>query len=199
PGAFTKLQLLVPGESPAAGASTGKTGSPNSRTAGAGFTVTVNAVDANWNTVSTNHTVGITATDPNAVLPANNALTSGSTTLALTNKTAGTWTITATDITDGTKTSNTSPAITVTAAAFTKLQILVPGEAASPGSASGKSGSPNAQAVGVAFNATVNAVDANWNFITNASDNIAITSSDPNATMPSNAALVSGTQNFIIT
>src|SRR5439155_948183 len=125
PAAFAKLQQLVPGEIAAPGTATGKTGTPTERTADTAFNVTVNAVDACWNLVSSTHTVGITATDPNDTNPANAALSAGTRTFALTFKSAGSWTVTATDITDGTKTANTSPSITATAGAFTKLQILL--------------------------------------------------------------------------
>src|SRR5262249_25593486 len=149
-------------------------------TAGTGYTVTVNAVDANWNLVaSVADVLSVTSTDPNTVLPANTSLASGTKTLSLTNKTAGTWTVTGTDATDGTKTASTSPSITVNVGAFAKLQLLVPGETASPGSGTGKTGTPTAQTAGTAFTTTVNAVDANWNLI-NTNDTIAITSSDAN-------------------
>src|SRR5205814_9084657 len=97
-GAFVKLQLLAPGETAAPGSATGKTGSPSAQTAAIGYSVTVRAVDANWNLVSTNtHTVGITCTDPNDILPANAALVAGTKSFSLTNRTAGNWTVTATD------------------------------------------------------------------------------------------------------
>src|SRR5437867_9147251 len=145
-GAFVKLQLLVPGETAAPGSATGKTGTPSSQTASIGYSVTVRAVDANWNLVNTStHTMGITCTDPNDLLPANAALVAGTKSMSLTNKTAGSWTITATDITDGTKTANTSPSITVNSGAFTKLQILLPGETAAPGTTTGKTGTPTTQ------------------------------------------------------
>src|SRR5439155_21266217 len=48
-GAFVKLQLLVPGETAAAGTAAGKTGTPTAQSAGVAFNVTVNAVDTNWN------------------------------------------------------------------------------------------------------------------------------------------------------
>src|SRR4029077_1755481 len=79
-----------------------------------------------------------------------------------------------------------------------KLQILLPGETAAPGTPSGKTGTPTAEAAGSAFTATVNAVDANWNPVS-ATDTVAITSSDSNATLPANAALVAGTKTFSIT
>src|SRR6185503_15965502 len=127
---------------------------------------TVNAVDANWNALtSVTDTVGITSSDTNAVLPANAALVAGTKTFSVTLNTAGSRTVTATDIDDGSKPANTSPAITVNAGAFVKLQLLVPGETAAPGSATGKNGSPAAQAAGTSYNVTVNAVDANWNLV----------------------------------
>ena len=56
--------------------------------------------------------------------------------------------------------------------AFAKLQLLVPGETASPGSATGKTGTPTAQNAGNAFNVSVNAVDANWNLVNTVSDTV---------------------------
>src|SRR6185503_18843434 len=119
-------------------------------------------VDSLWNVISSiNDTVGITSTDANATLPANAPLVSGTKTLSVTLKTAGSQTLTATDVTDGSKSANTSPAMTVNAGTFVKMQLLVPGETAAPGSATGKTGTPTTQSAGAAFNVTVNAVDAN--------------------------------------
>src|SRR5262249_50673048 len=199
-GAFTKLQLLTPGETAAPGTASGKTGTPAAQTAGSAFNVTVNGVDANWNVVSSvTDTIAITSSDANAVLPSNAALASGTGTLSVTLKTVGNPTVTASDVTDNTKTANTSPAIAVGAGAFTKLQILAPGEIAAPGSVSGKTGTPTAQTAGTAFNVTVNAVDANWNSITSITHTVGITSSDVNATLPANAALVAGTKTLSVT
>src|SRR5205823_1822445 len=106
-------------------------------------------------------------------------------------KTAGSQTLTASDLTDPGKTGSSSPAIAVNAAAFSKLQLLAPGEIAAPGSATGKTGTPTVQTAGTAFNVSVNAVDANWNLI-NTNDTIAIAATDPNAILPANAALIGG-------
>src|SRR5262249_9946121 len=111
-------------------------------------------------------------------------------------KTAGSSTLTASDVTHAGITANTSPAVTVNPGSFVKLQLLVPGETAAPGSSTGKSGAPDAQSAFTAFNVTVNAVDANWNLVNTAADNIAITSSDSTATLPANASLFGGTQQF---
>lgn len=197
-GAFTKLQLIMPGESASPGSSTGKTGTPSTQTAGTFFSVTVNAVDDCWNIVSSTNTVGITSTDVNATMPSNSAMVAGSQTFNITFKTAGTATITATNITDGTKTASTSPSITVSAGAFSKMQILVPGETASPGTTTGKTGTAESQSIGIAFSVTVNAVDANWNVVSS-TNTIDITSTDGTFTDPPNNALVGGSQNFNVT
>src|SRR5262249_48706556 len=190
------LQIRAPGRRAAAGPATGKTGTPLAQTAGTAFTVTVNAVDANWNLVSTNDTVAITASDPNAALPANTALSLGSKVLSLTLKTAGAATVTASDVTHSSITNNTSPSVTVNPGAYTKLQLLVPGETEAPGTATGKTGTPFSQNVGAVVSLDVNAVDANWNLVTTVTNVVAITSSDSLATLPPSVALSAGTQSF---
>src|SRR5207249_2820614 len=114
-------------------------------------------------------------------------------------KLSGSATLTATDLTDGLKTPGTSASITLNPGTFAKLQLLVPGETAAPGTASGKTGTPTAQTAGTAFNVTVNAVDANWNLINNGTDTVAITSTDTNAILPATAPLVLGTRTFSVT
>src|SRR5207245_816425 len=125
-------------------------------------------------------TVAITSSDANAGLPANAALVNGSQAFNVTLKTAGNSTLTGTDASDGTKTANTSSAIPVNAATFAKLQLLLPGETAAPGTSLGKTGAPTSQTAGAAFAVTLNAVDANWNLVTNSTDIVGITSSDVN-------------------
>ena len=199
-GAFAKLQILLPEEMAAPGTPTGKTGKPTAQTAGVPFTVTVNAVDANWNLINTlTDSVGITTTDVSAALPAYARLVAGTKSYGVTLKTAGTQTLTATDFSDGTKTLNTSPAVTVSVGPFVKLQILLPGELAAPGTSSGKTGSPTAQSAGSGFTLTVNAVDANWNLVNTVTDIVGITSSNGSATLPATAALVAGVQTFSLT
>src|SRR5207249_9726463 len=135
------------------GSATGKTGTPTAQTAGTPFNVTVNAVDANWNTVgSVTDAVGISTSDLNDAHPANAALVAGTQSFSVTLKTAGNSTVTASDVTDVTKTANTSPSVTVNAGPFVKMQVLVPGETAAPGTATGKTGLPTARTANTAFN-----------------------------------------------
>ncbi|MDB6125628.1 MAG: hypothetical protein JWQ71_4621 [Pedosphaera sp.] len=200
PGRFVKLQLLMPGEMAAPASVSGKTGTPTARTAGSPFDIAVNAVDTNWNLVpganGTNYTIHITSSDANATIPANANLTNGTHTFSVTFKTAGSKTVTASDVDDATKTTSTSPATTVNVGAFAKLQLLLPGETAAPGTATGKTGTPTAQNTDNSFIATVKAVDVNWNPVTNATDVVGITSSDVNAIPPNSAALSGGIQTF---
>ncbi|MEX0602617.1 MAG: hypothetical protein WD295_04695, partial [Bacteroidota bacterium] len=199
PNAFTKLQTLVPGESAAGGSATGKTGSPTAQSAGTSFNVTVNAVDDFWNLVSATDNVGITSSDANATLPSNAALVGGTKNFSIILKTAGTATVTATDLSDGTKTANTSSTIPVNAGAFVKLQILLPGETADPGTVLGKTGSPANRTAGTGFTATVRAVDEYWNVVTSVTDEVQLTSTDANATLPGITALSGGTGNLSVT
>src|SRR5439155_1725556 len=102
------------------------------------------------------------------------------------------------DFTSGTLTGATSTNIVVSPAAFAKLQLLAPGETAAPGTSKGKSGPPPAVTAGAPFDITVNAVDNFWNIVNTVNDTVGITSSDATATLPPNAALVSGTATMMV-
>jgi hypothetical protein len=197
PTPFTKLQVLLPGETAVPGSTTGKTGTPLAQTAGTAFSVSVRAVDANWNPLVTNDVVHVTSSDTNAVLPADMALSGGVATVSLTLKTGGARTVTASDVTHPGILPNTSSTLTLNPGAFAKLQILVPGERTVPGTLTGKSGVPLTQTSSVPFTVTVNGVDANWNVV-NTNDTINISSSDPNAVLPANAPLAAGSRNFSV-
>ncbi len=82
---------------------------------------------------------------------------------------------------------------------FTRLQILLPGETAAPGSPSGKSGAPIAQTAGVPFSVTVNSCDDQWNVATGVSDVIQTTCSDASATLPAPMQIQSGSVTFPVT
>ena len=110
----------------------------------------------------------------------------------------GSWTVTATDVTLGTVMANTSPTVQVVLGTFVKLQVLLPGETAAPGTASGKTGTPAPQVVGVSFDVVVNAVDANWDVV-NSGDTVHLASTDTYAVLPVDTALVAGTKTFSVT
>ena len=89
-----------------------------------------------------------------------------------------------------------SPAL---AGPYTRLQVLLPGETAAPGSGSGKTGTPVRQVTGVPFTVTVRACDNTWTTVTTVSNSISIDASDASATLPGAAQLVSGLKTFTIT
>src|SRR5437016_585407 len=98
--------------------------------------IVVNAVDANWNLVSTATTnVTITSSDANATIADDNGATAGNMTLVagtrtlstFTFKTVGTRTVTANEA-GGRVSGNAVGTFDVNAGAVTKLQILLPGE-----------------------------------------------------------------------
>ncbi len=110
---YTKLQVLMPGETNAPGTTTGKTGTPTAQTVGAPVQVTVNAVDNSWHIVNSSDTIHLTSSDSGAALPSDGALASGTGNFNVTFSAAGSFTVTASDVTDPTKTPSTSASTTV--------------------------------------------------------------------------------------
>src|SRR6478736_61283 len=75
---FTKLQVLLPGETSMPDTVTGKVGTPDPVPAGSVVTVTINAVDANWHVVSSGSgTINLTSTDGAAIMPLDAGLSGG--------------------------------------------------------------------------------------------------------------------------
>ena len=114
----SKLQVLFPGESNAPGTLTGKVGTPDPVSLGAGglATVTVNAVDSSWNIVSgVTDNVSFTSSDPTPAVfsPASAALVNGTVQTTVMFGAEGGWTVTATDTTTNAVSAGTSSTITV--------------------------------------------------------------------------------------
>jgi hypothetical protein len=83
----------------------------------------------------------------------------------------------------------TSPAF---AQNYTQLQVLLPGEAAAPGTGTGKLGAPSAQTVGVPFTILVRACDPSWNTVRSISHTVSMSSTDPTATLSGTVRLADG-------
>lgn len=79
-----------------------------------------------------------------------------------------------------------------------QLQVLMPGETNAPGTVTGKTGTPDPQVPGVTFNVVVNAVDNQFNIITDVTDTIHLDTSDTGAQpyLPADAAMLRGTITF---
>ena len=117
--------MLLPGETAAPGtAERQRRGTPTAQTSGTAFAVRVNAVDLGFNLINTvTDLVGITSSDPTAILPANAALVNGTNSFSVTLKDAGSQTVTASDITDGHTTGTSSP-VTVNAAGICEAAVV---------------------------------------------------------------------------
>jgi hypothetical protein len=110
---YSRLQVLLPGESPAPGTGTGKSGVPIDQTVGTAFSVRVRATDSSWNLVqSITNTVDFDATDVGATLPGPVSLVAGEAIVSVTFNATGSFTISADDLTDGTIPVATSSPVT---------------------------------------------------------------------------------------
>ncbi|MEO0223494.1 MAG: hypothetical protein ABIL76_00175, partial [candidate division WOR-3 bacterium] len=201
PTTAEKLLVILPGETPEPGSQTGKLGTPQVLTAGVTAYVDVYLVDAYWNRHST-ATQPVVSLDispyPNPDVsieqnPAEAQLVSGYRQFAVVFKVATGQTngplqrnIVATD-TGGSGTSYTgytTPAISVSPAQISKLQLIVPGETVQPGIPEGKTGTPTPRTAGVAFNVTVRSCDEYWNHNPLGTMEVKLLTTDPYDTEP---------------
>jgi hypothetical protein len=152
PGPFSRLQIVVPGESPLPGSVSGKTGSPATQSAGRAFNVGVYGTDAYWNQAPVADNVRVTSSDPAASTPVTGTLTSGFRQFSVSLGTVGTQTLTVADLTNGSIQGMTSPGINVIPSGAHHFVIAT---IASP------------QTAGVPVAATIRATDVNGNTIPN--------------------------------
>ena len=152
PAPFSKVQIVVPGQTPLPGSISGTTGSPATQSAGRAFTVSVWATDAYWNPAPSADNVRITSNDPAASTPVTGTLNNGFRQFNVSLGTVGTQTLTVSDLTNGSIQGTTSPAIAVIPAGVDHFVIS---SVASP------------QTAGVPVAVTIRATDANGNTIPN--------------------------------
>jgi len=185
-----RLFVVLPGQSLTDGATVASSGiagvAPN-QAAGVAFNlVELVAADREFNVAATYggaKTIAWAGPGGSPSYTTNVSFTNGhsTTTLATTLRKAETVALSATSATSpAIATAQPSASFGVDPGPAAKLQILLPGEVAAPGTASGKTGTPSAQTSGVAIlnNVRVNAVDADWNVISSAAADVAISSSD---------------------
>ncbi len=163
---------------------------PTVATAGAAFSITVTALNANNNT-ATGYlgTIHFTTSDQGAgaLVPADYTFTPAdhgthTFTNGVTLVTAGSQTLTATDTSNST--INGAATVSVTAAAASKLLVA---------------GFPSPTGVGSAGNFTVTAQDPYGNIATGYTGTVAFSSSDSQALLPGNSTLNNGTGTFSAT
>ncbi|MGE5176759.1 MAG: Ig-like domain-containing protein [Hyphomicrobiales bacterium] len=199
PGPFAKLQVILPGETALGGTPSGKTGSTTNQTAGAQFTVTVRAVDQYWNLVpGINDRIVLSSTDAFASMPYDTVLANGQVLIPTRLYRSGLQTITARDSTNTGITANTSSQVNVIGGTFSKVLVLAPGESPAPGTATGRTGTATDQSINYSFTVTVLATDQWWNPVTGVNDTVHLTSNDPLATLPPDAAMVNGEADMVV-
>jgi beta-lactamase superfamily II metal-dependent hydrolase/fibronectin type 3 domain-containing protein/DNA/RNA endonuclease YhcR with UshA esterase domain len=150
---------------------------PATVTAGTPFSVTVTALDASNNTVTSYAgTVHFTSSSA-GTLPADSTLTSGTKTFSVTLTSSGAQSI---NVSDGS--INGSANLTVSTGAATHFSVSAP--------ATVTAGTP--------FNVTVTALDASNNTVTSYAGTVHFTSSSA-GTLPADSTLTSGTKTFSVT
>ncbi|MCK4350607.1 MAG: hypothetical protein KAX13_07095, partial [Candidatus Krumholzibacteria bacterium] len=88
---------------------------------------------------------------------------------------------------------------TAQAQTYTKMLVLLPGESASPGTPSGKTGAPADQTVGVPFNVRVLACDDSYNLVSSITHIVSMSSMDESASLPPNTQLINGQAELTVT
>jgi hypothetical protein len=164
-------------------------------TAGSGSPITNNGADG---TIVTMANTGLAQFDgsgngtfTNDTMP----LTNGTFTISVRDPKAETITLTATN----SGVTGTSSSVSIATDAGAQLQVLLPGQTATPGVSPGLTGSPTIRTAGASFNITVNEVDTNWNVVSS-SDTVQITAGgDADAILPANTALSAGTVTLAVT
>ena len=209
PNILARWQVLVPGETAdpgrpvnwgGGGGLAGKTGSPDSSgapgvqnfVAGTDYVVTVNGVDNYYNIVSTDATADLTSSDlngtPDNVTPLSQPLVNGTTSFTFRFLTAQDSTVSPVNPITQTLTAqgsglifDTSPNIDIDPNTVSKIQILLPGDTAAPGTALGKVASANNATAGDTYNITVRLTDDYFNAVGNASQNssLRLATTDP--------------------
>ncbi len=193
PGAFTKLQVLLPGETARGGTADGQDGTPTNQAAGSTFTVTVRAVDSFWNLVpGVSDSIALGSTDAFAAMPAETVLVNGQVLVPTRLFRSGGQRIWASDITQAQIEPDTSSVVTVVGGTFAKVLILAPGEEVAPGTATGRTGTAIDQSINILFTVRVFATDAWWNPVGGVSDVVHLTCTDPAATLPPDTPLSDG-------
>lgn len=199
PGPYVGLQVLLPGQSPRGGTSSGYEGSPDDQNAGAAFVLTVRAVDAFWNRVpGVNNPISLLSSDAFADMPEDTVLQNGELALPLRLFRVGYQTVTASDLGSADIEPHTSTPVHVLPGPYARIVIIAPGQAMAPGSEEGRTGEATDQSINYSFTVTVYATDAWFNPVGGVTDVIRITSNDPLAELPQDAAMADGRADFSV-
>lgn len=193
PAAFSGLQVLLPGQTPAGGTAAGFTGTPTDQNAGSTFDLRVRAVDQYFNRVpGINDRVSLSSTDLFASMPAETTLSNGERVLPVTLYRTGPQTISTADLDNASISPYTSEPVTILPGTYSRIVLIAPGESVAPGTAEGRTGTATDQSINFSFTVHVYATDQWFNPVTGVSDMVHLTSNDPLAELPPDAAMVDG-------
>lgn len=199
PGAWTGLQVLLPGQSALPGTGAGVIGTPAAQAAGQPFTLLVRAIDDWFNLVpGAAGALALAGSDPRLAVPGTPALAGGECALAVTPFRAGEQTVEATAADRPAVAGATSAAYAVAAGPYAKLLLTLPGQAPQPGAADGREGAADDQSITWAFTATVRATDEWFNPLPLSGDQVQLACSDPLAQVDAPRALVDGQAAFTV-
>jgi FlgD Ig-like domain len=195
---YADLIMLLPGETATPGIAPGKVGDPLPLIAGDPVVASIIATDAWWNQVPVQPQVHFTSNNYfQMITPNDTALDpDGTAQFDLFLKTAAVHDLTAADLI--TPAINDVSQVLVESGDFSRLMLLLPGEAAEPGGpeADGKTGSPLPQTASLEFDARIRAVDQFWNQVDDSSEHVWLASDDgsisPTNPLNNGQALVSG-------
>ncbi|MBN2465867.1 hypothetical protein JXD38_09645 [candidate division WOR-3 bacterium] len=169
-GAPRRFVTILPGEQLAPGIAGGRTGSPDSHTAGDVFSFEVYLTDDWYNQVDLDDSVYLSSDDRFGRLPAAGELVNGIGSFTASLRTAGQRHIYVSPAAEDSLLADTSSAIDVTAGAYTQMLVVTPGETVLPGDTTsalgntpGKAGTPDPQYLRNPFDVTVYACDRCWN------------------------------------
>ena len=186
PNTQFKLLSILPGQTYYPGIDTGKTGATIPQQAGIHFNVSVYLTDQWSNMISSaDDTLEAITTDA-FTLPQNMILNNGVTTFSFAFRTAGQHRFYVNDVTNATIKTDTSSQITIYAGEYSKLLIILPGEAYLPGDSTindsdtpGKLGEPDDQYILEDFTFVVYATDSMWNRTSTSGNQVSIHSDFP--------------------
>jgi hypothetical protein len=192
-GPVAKLFVYYPGMTPQGGTITGFTGVPTDQQAGATFNMTVRACDQYWNRVNGNtDTVSLTSTDAFANMPAQITLVNGELVVPVKMYRSGLQRVNAHDETNSGVGDYSSTQIRIIGGPYSRIVVLCPGESIAPGTAQGRTGTATDQSINYSFVVTTQATDQWYNPVAGVTDVMHLTSGDPLAQLPPDAAMVDG-------
>jgi len=177
---YAELLVLLPGESHLPGILPGKVGTPLPVVAGASVQAQVLATDAWYHLVPARPQVHFASSSFfQMITPNDQALgIDGTRPFDLYFRSAVIHALTVADLIQ--PAVNDTSRIAVTAGAFDRLMLLLPGETPQPGGpeADGKTGSPAPQTASLEFDARIRATDQFWNLVDTADERVHLASDD---------------------